>query len=67
MGALYGIFAGYYQWSSKIIGYEYNQLLGKIHFWVFFVGVNLTFMPMHFIGLNGQPRRIADYPDVYSG
>jgi heme/copper-type cytochrome/quinol oxidase subunit 1 len=67
MGALFALFCGWYFWSPKIIGRPYNELLGQIHFWTFFVGVNLTFMPMHFLGLAGMPRRIPDYPDVYAG
>lgn len=67
MGAVFGVFGGYYLWSTKMIGYHYNELLGKIQFLVFFIGVNLTFFPMHFLGLNGMPRRIADYPDQYIG
>jgi cytochrome c oxidase subunit 1 len=58
MGAVFGIFAGYYYWSPKMIGYKYNEILGKIHYYLFFIGVNITFFPMHFLGLNGQPRRI---------
>jgi|ERR1700722_2064223 len=65
MGAVFAIFAGYYYWSPKIIGYAYNEFLGKLHFWLFFIGVNILFMPMHFLGLSGQPRRISDYPDNY--
>jgi cytochrome c oxidase subunit 1 len=67
MGAVFALFSGWYFWSPKILGKPYNELLGKIHFWSFFVGVNLTFMPMHFLGLSGQPRRIPDYPDAYAG
>jgi heme/copper-type cytochrome/quinol oxidase subunit 1/heme/copper-type cytochrome/quinol oxidase subunit 2 len=67
MGAVFAVFAGYYYWSAKIIGVQYNELLAKIHFWTFFVGVNFTFFPMHFLGLSGMPRRIPDYPDAYAG
>lgn len=66
MGALFALFAGFYYWSPKILGKPYNELLGQIHFWALFIGVNITFMPMHFLGLAGQPRRIADYPDAYA-
>lgn len=65
MGAVFGLFAAYFYWSPKIIGYTYNEIYGKILFWVMFIGVNLTFFPMHFLGLAGMPRRIADYPDSY--
>jgi cytochrome c oxidase subunit 1 len=67
MGALFALFSGWYYWSPKIIGRPYNELLGRIHYWVFFIGVNLTFMPMHFLGLAGMPRRIPDYPDAFIG
>jgi len=67
MGAVFAIFAAYYYWSGKIIGVQYNELLGKIHFWSFFIGVNFTFFPMHFLGLSGMPRRISDYPDAFAG
>jgi cytochrome c oxidase subunit 1 len=67
MGAVFGIFAGWYYWIGKITGLEYPEVLGQIHFWVFFLGVNLTFFPMHFLGLAGMPRRIPDYPDAYAG
>ena len=66
MGAVFALFAGFYFWAPKIIGKTYNELLGKIHFWVLFVGVNLTFFPQHFLGLAGLPRRIPDYPDAFS-
>jgi heme/copper-type cytochrome/quinol oxidase subunit 1 len=67
MGAVYAIFAGFYFWFPKMTGRHYPEILGKIHFWIFFVGVNVTFFPMHFLGLAGMPRRIPDFPDAYSG
>ena len=67
MGAVFGLFAGFYYWIPKIVGKTYNELLGKIHFWTLFIGVNLTFFPQHFLGLAGMPRRIPDYPDAFSG
>lgn len=66
MGAVFGLFCGFYYWIGLITGYGYPEILGKIHFWMFFVGVNLTFAPMHFLGLAGMPRRISSYPDAYS-
>jgi len=67
MGAVFAIFAGFYFWLEKMAGVKYNERLGQIHFWVFFIGVNLTFFPMHFLGLAGMPRRISDYPDAFIG
>jgi cytochrome c oxidase subunit II len=67
MGAVFGIFAGFYFWIEKITGLKYNETLAKIHFWVFFIGVNLTFFPMHFLGLAGMPRRISDYHEAFAG
>ena len=66
MGAVFGMFAGFYFWFGKIIGFVYSEMLGKIHFWLLFFGVNLTFFPMHFLGLAGMPRCIPDYPDAFS-
>ena len=67
MGAMFGIFAGIYYWFGKMSGRKYNEFLGKLHFWLFFIGVNITFFPQHFLGLAGMPRRIPDYPDAYAG
>ena len=67
MGAVFGVFAAWYFWIEKMVGLPYPELLGQVHFWLFFVGVNLTFFPMHFLGLAGMPRRIPDYPDAYAG
>jgi len=67
MGAVFAIFAGFYFWIGKMTGLRYPEVLGQIHFWVFFTGVNLTFFPMHFLGLAGMPRRVPDYPDAYAG
>jgi len=67
MGAVFAIFAGFYYLVWKIIGTNVpHEFLVKIHFWLTFFGVNLTFFPMHFLGLAGMPRRIPDYPDAYS-
>jgi len=66
MGAVFGIFAGFYFWVPKILGKTYNETLGAIHFWSFFIGVNTTFFVQHFLGLAGQPRRIPDYADAYT-
>jgi heme/copper-type cytochrome/quinol oxidase subunit 1 len=67
MGAVFAIFAGFYFWIGKITGHQYPETLGQLHFWLFFIGVNITFFPMHFLGLAGMPRRIPDFPDAYSG
>ncbi len=61
MGAVTGLFAGFYYWFPKMSGRMHSELLAHIHFWVFFIGVNLIFFPQHFLGLQGMPRRIPDY------
>jgi cytochrome c oxidase subunit 1 len=65
LGAVFGLFAGFYYWFPKMSGRMYNELLGKVHFFIMFVGVNIIFFPQHFLGLDGMPRRIPDYPDEF--
>jgi cytochrome c oxidase subunit 1 len=67
MGAVFALFAGWYFWIPKILGLDYNRLLAKVHFWILFIGVNITFFPQHMLGLQGMPRRIPDYPDAFAG
>lgn len=57
MGAVFALFAGAYFWFPKITGFAYNETYGKIHFWAMFIGVNLTFFPMHFLGHSIRPKR----------
>lgn len=65
MGAVFALFAGIYYWLYKIVGVRYIEERGQIHFWLTFIGVNITFFPMHFLGIAGMPRRIPDYPDAF--
>jgi cytochrome c oxidase subunit 1 len=67
LAAVFSIFGGWYYWFPKMTGYMYSESLGKLHFWLMFVGANIAFFPMHFLGLAGMPRRIADYPDAFAG
>ncbi|MGN6377547.1 MAG: cbb3-type cytochrome c oxidase subunit I [Gaiellales bacterium] len=65
-GSVMTIYAGIYHWFPKMTGKMYDEALGKLHFWVTFVSFNLTFMPMHWLGLEGMSRRIADYPSKWA-
>lgn len=65
-GSLFALFAGFYYWSPKWTGFMYNETRGKIHFWGSLVWFNITFFPMHFLGLAGMPRRYADYPAQFT-
>jgi cytochrome c oxidase subunit 1 len=67
MAAAYGIFAGFYYWIGKMSGRQYPEFWGQVHFWTFFVGTNILFFPMHFLGNQGMPRRYPDYPDAFWG
>jgi cytochrome c oxidase subunit 1 len=59
MGAVFSVFAAYYYWSPRMFGYQYNEVLGKIQYWLFFIGVNLTFGPLHFLGLLKSSNKIS--------
>lgn len=65
-GAIFSITAGVYYWLPKWCGNMYNETMGKTHFWLAFIGLNLTFFPMHFAGLSGMPRRIPDYNMMFA-
>jgi len=67
LGAIYGLFAGFYTWIGKMTGFHYNSVIAYVHFIIFTIAVNLVFFPMHALGLSGMPRRIPDYPDGYAG
>ncbi len=66
LGAVFALFAGFYYWLPKMSGRMYSEFLGHLHFWVFFIGVNILFFPMHFLGQQGMPRRYPDYAEAYS-
>jgi len=66
-GSLFTIMAGIYYWFPKMTGRMYNERLGKIHFWTTFIAFNATFFPMHYLGLQGMPRRVADYDPKFAG
>ncbi|GIL41051.1 cytochrome c oxidase subunit I [Roseiterribacter gracilis] len=67
LGAVFSIFAGIYYWIGKMSGRQYPEWAGQVHFWLTFIGVNLTFFPQHFLGLAGMPRRYPDYPEAFAG
>nr|QCS25177.1 cytochrome c oxidase subunit I [Arthonia rubella] len=67
MGAVFALFSAWYFWVPKITGLDYSIPKGRAHFWIMFIGVNVTFFPQHFLGLQGMPRRISDYPDGFAG
>ena len=67
MGAVFALYSAWYFWIPKILGVDYKRWSGKVHFWILFIGVNITFFPQHFLGLQGMPRRISDYPDAFAG
>ena len=66
-GSLFALFAGTYYWLPKWTGRMYSEKLGKVHFWSTLISFNVTFFPMHFLGLAGMPRRYPDYADAFAG
>jgi cytochrome c oxidase subunit 1 len=66
LGAVFSLFAGFYYWFGKMSGRHLNEFLGHLHFWIFFIGVNVLFFPMHFLGNSGMPRRVPDYPEAFA-
>lgn len=67
LGAVFGIFCATYLWLPKITGRPVCEFTGRLHFIMMFIGANMIFLPQHFLGLSGMPRRIPDYPDAYYG
>jgi cytochrome c oxidase subunit 1 len=65
LGAVFSLFAGFYYWFPKMSGRMHSELLSHLHFWVFFIGVNVIFFPQHFLGMQGMPRRYPDYTPAY--
>lgn len=67
MGALFSLIGAFYYWGPSMFGLNYNRVWAELHFWLLFISVNIIFLPMHFLGLNGMPRRIPQYPDAFIG
>src|SRR6185312_15779387 len=67
LAAVFALFGAWYYWFPKMTGYMYSENVAKLHFWLMFIGANIAFFPMHFLGLAGMPRRIADYPEAFAG
>ena len=66
IGAAFCLFAGVYYWIGKMSGRQYPEFWGRVHFWMFFIGTNITFFPQHFLGRQGMPRRYIDYPEQFA-
>jgi cytochrome c oxidase subunit I len=66
LGAVFGLFAGWYYWFEKMFGIRYNGMIGGLHFWLMFIGSNVLFFPQHFLGLQGMPRRYIDFADGFA-
>jgi cytochrome c oxidase subunit I len=66
LAAVFALFGGWYYWFPKMTGYMHSETLGKLHFWLMLIGASIAFFPMHFLGLAGMPRRVADYPDAFA-
>jgi cytochrome c oxidase subunit 1 len=66
LGAVFSLFAGWYYWFGKMWGKQYNEVMGQLHFWFFFIGVNVLFFPMHFLGMDGMQRRVPDYTPAFA-
>jgi len=66
LGAVFTIFAAVYYWMGKMTGRQYPEVWGKVHFWMMFIGANITFFPQHFLGRQGMPRRYIDYPEAFA-
>jgi cytochrome c oxidase subunit 1 len=66
IGAIFAIIAGLFHWLPLLYSFSFNPKFLKVQFYSIFVGVNLTFFPQHFLGLNGMPRRYSDFPDAFN-